>query len=258
MLSFTDICVQYHNAVVLKGVSGVLEPGNFTALIGPNGTGKSSLLKAIAGLVPSKGVVQLEDEKPLSVQEKSLSIAYMQQDIGPTSSLTVLEVVLLGRLNQLRFKIPSELYDEAYNMLVNFGVSTLAERTLSEISGGQRQLVYIAQAMFRKPNVLLLDEPTAALDLRHQLIVLDALKHYATQHNIIIMAAMHDLALCARFADTIICLSKGEIKSHGAPKNVLNANLIKTVYGVKANVFQNENGDMFIYPLAAIEEHQDV
>ena len=136
-------------------------------------------------------------------------IAYMPQDTSAHSSLTVLEVVLLGRLNSLGLNLPKGLANEALEALDAFGLSSLQTRQLDEISGGQRQLVFLAQALFRQPRVLLLDEPTAALDLRHQLLVLERLRLIARKTGTIIGMAMHDLNLAAQYSDHVLGLGGG-------------------------------------------------
>ncbi|MEO1189800.1 MAG: ABC transporter ATP-binding protein, partial [Pseudomonadota bacterium] len=186
-------------------------------------------------------------------------IAYMQQDIGPTSSLTVLEVVLLGRLRQLGFSVPKSYRTEAMEMLDHLGVGTLAARTLPELSGGQRQLVYLAQSLFRQPKVLLLDEPTAALDLRHQLLVIDAVRRYAIENDGVVIAAMHDLNLCARFSDRVLCLSNGSIFADGPAHSVLTPNTIEAMYRVRTRIIHDEDGEFAITPIAAVNyENEEI
>ncbi|WP_417455211.1 ABC transporter ATP-binding protein [Kiloniella sp.] len=249
MLIIQDMTVGYREKKVLEKVSFSLRPCEFTIVLGANGTGKSSLLKAVSGLIPSLGSIRWDDG---AEQRRNPSIAYMPQDTGGTSSLTVMEVILLGRLKSLGLSIPNDLLDEAYNNLKIFGLESLSIRTLDELSGGQRQLVYLAQALFRLPEVLLLDEPTAALDLRHQLIVLDKVSKYCKNNKTITVAAMHDISLAGRYADRLICLKNGKIIADGSPKKVLSQSLIQDLYGVQADLMDGGNGTLHITPLYAV------
>ncbi len=253
MLVVHDLGVRYHAEKILSNISFSIPAGTFTALLGPNGTGKSSLLKAVAGLIPSIGVVDLDENHTIPPLRRGESIAYMPQDTGASSSLTVLEVVLLGKLQSLGLQIPNSLIEEAMQMLEYFDLDELSTRTLQAISGGQRQLVYLAQSLFRNPRVLLLDEPTAALDFRHQLIVLERVIQHCRQKGTIAIAAMHDLSLAAKNADEVICLSRGSIAAKGVPVEILNESLIRQVYGVAADIVLSPAGVLHIAPLKAVE-----
>lgn len=249
-LHVKDLEVSLGDTSIVKHASLSCAAGQFAMLIGPNGAGKSTLLKALSGLLPSNGQVILKDATLEKTQRQQL-IAYMPQDIGPTSSLTVLEVVLLGRLRSLGLSVPGAMADAALAALAQFGIGALQGRTLDAVSGGQRQLVYLAQALFRQPDVLLLDEPTAALDLRHQLVVLEAVRQHCETHGTIAIAAMHDLTLAAQFADQMICLSQGRIEAKGLPESVLTADRLQRVYGVEAAITYGERGRPNITPLRA-------
>ena len=134
-----------------------------------------------------------------------------------------------------------------------FGLASLQTRQLDEISGGQRQLVFLAQALFRQPRVLLLDEPTAALDLRHQLIVLERLRQIARRNGTIIGMAMHDLNLAAQYADRIIGLNNGRKIASGSPAEVLTPEILRTMYGIEAQVTKAEGNQIQVLPLRAVE-----
>lgn len=252
-LNVEDLQVALNGTQIVKSADLNLGSGHFGMLIGPNGAGKSTLLKAIAGLLPSAGTITLAGTA-LTSRGRQDAIAYMPQDIGPTSSLTVLEVVLLGRLRSLGLTVPGDLAGKAEQTLADFGLASLVGRTLDAISGGQRQLVYLAQALFRRPQVLLLDEPTAALDLRHQLVVLEAVRRHCEEHGTIAIAAMHDLTLAAQFADHMICLSKGSIVTEGEAADVLTATRLREIYGVEARVSYDAGGRPQVTPLRASQQ----
>ena len=250
-LAFSGVTVRYGPTAVVSEASAALTAGTLTALIGPNGAGKSSLLKAIAGLLPSQGAVVL-DGRALRAGERQGLVAYMPQDLGASSALTLLEVVLLGRIRSLGLSVPRDLVAGAEAALARFGLAALQDRTLDAVSGGQRQLVYLAQAIFRAPRALLLDEPTAALDLRHQLVVLDTLRAHARAQGVPVMVAMHDLSLAAQFADHVICLAEGAIDACGSASEVMDADRLRRLYGVEAEIARSESGHLRITPLRAI------
>ena len=250
-LSFTGVTVRYDRTAVVSAATATLTAGGMTALIGPNGAGKSSLLKAVAGLLPAQGEVLLEG-RALAAAEKQGLIAYMPQDIGARSSLTLLEVVLLGRVRSLGLALPRDLIAGAEAALARFGLVGLQDRSLDAVSGGQRQLVYLAQAIFRAPRALLLDEPTAALDLRHQLVVLETVRAHARAQGVPVLFAMHDLSLAAQFADQVICLAEGVIDACGSAPEVMQAARLRRLYGVETEIARSESGHLRVTPLRAI------
>ncbi|MEM7239092.1 MAG: ABC transporter ATP-binding protein, partial [Pseudomonadota bacterium] len=251
MLEIDDLSVRYGRVAVLEGIDARFAPGTLTALIGPNGSGKSSLLRAIAGLQPHAGAVRLAGQG-LTMNGRGEMIAYMPQDSAPTSSLTLMEVVLLGRLGSLALSVPGELVTAAEDALARFGLGHLAHRSLDQVSGGQRQLVFLAQALFRAPHVLLLDEPTSALDLRHQLIVLDRIRRRVRTDSVIAIAAIHDLNLAAQFADQVLCLHDGAIDGHGAPREILTRSRLERLMGIEAEIVPSESAGVRISALRAI------
>ncbi|MBL4750024.1 MAG: ABC transporter ATP-binding protein [Amylibacter sp.] len=253
MLKIENINVGYDGTAVLHAINAQFEPGTLTALVGPNGTGKSSLLKAMAGLIPSKGVVRLGD-LALNSAGRLSSIAYMPQDTGAQSSLTVLEVVLLGRLRSLGLRVGDDIRAQAVAALQRFRLEGFQDRAIGALSGGQRQLVFLSQSLFRGPDVLLLDEPTAALDLRHQLIVLERIKETCRTSGMIAVAAMHDLTLAARFADRIVFLHDGQVAADGPPADVLTPQILEQVYRVAAEVQLGPSGTLHVSPVRALSD----
>ena len=250
--AFENITVRLGGTAIVEGASSVLTTGKITAIIGPNGAGKTTLLTALAGLKPTHGTVSA-DGRDLGAQERRSLVAYMPQDIGASSSLTVLEVVLLGRLASLGLTVPQDLLAKAARALDRFGLAPLQDRTLDAISGGQRQLVYLTQALYREPQLLLLDEPTAALDLRHQLIVMEAVRKHAAEHGICVLIAMHDLSLAAQFADQIICLCNGRIEADGPADQVLKVARLQELFGVETEIDRAASGHLRITPVRAVD-----
>lgn len=251
-LKIENLTVAYGAHTIIRSLDDHWPEGQITALIGCNGAGKSTFLRALAGLVPMQGNTSISGSG-ISAEERRRMIAYMPQDTSAHSSLTVLEVVLLGRLGSLGLRLPTGLADEALEALDVFGLAPLQTRQLDEISGGQRQLVFLAQALFRQPRVLLLDEPTAALDLRHQLLVLERLRQIARKSGTIIGMAMHDLNLAAQYSDRIIGLNDGRKIASGPAVEVLTPEILRVMYGIEAQVTRGEGNQLQVLPLRAVE-----
>lgn len=247
-----NLSVAYDKTPVIRAFADEWPAGQITALIGCNGAGKSTLLRALAGLGPMQGNLSIAGH-PVAAEDQRQQVAYMPQDTSAQSSLTVLEVVLLGRLGSLGLRLPPGIADKAMEALDTFGLTALHARQLDEISGGQRQLVFLTQALFRQPRVLLLDEPTAALDLRHQLLVLDRLQRVSHQNGMIVGMAMHDLNLAAQYADRIVGLHNGERIASGLAAEVLTAANLRQMYGIEASVTMNSQNRPQVLPIRAIE-----
>ena len=248
-LVIENLSVGYGQNKIVRDVNLTLSGGEIIALIGPNGTGKSTLLKGVSGLLPTGGRMYFESQESMP---RDVSFAYMPQDTLTYSSLTVLEVILLGKLRSLGLRLPPSMIEEAQEALNKFGLEHLQTRSLGELSGGQRQIVYLAQALFRETPVLLLDEPTGALDLRFQLAVLEAVRAHTRSSKIVTVLALHDLTLASRFADRIVCLHDSRIVADGPPRQVLNRDLIRSVYGVDAEILDTEKGYRCVVPSTCI------
>ncbi|MFJ3485662.1 ABC transporter ATP-binding protein [Pseudomonas sp. NPDC090202] len=234
--------VGYGRREVVRGLSlPELQPGTVTALIGPNGAGKSTLLRAIAGLEKMHGDISLQGRslKAVSIAERARLITYMPQNLPPGLSLSVLESVVAALRVSSFDGVPlssEACLREAYRALERIGISHLADHLLNGLSGGQRQLVSLAQLIARKPKVMLLDEPTSALDLNYQLKVMACVRDMVREHQLIAVVVLHDISLAARHADQIAVLRDGQLFAHGPAGNILNAGLLANVYGVQGRV----------------------
>lgn len=215
-----------------------IEGGSVVALVGPNAAGKSTLLRALAGLLHSKGSVRLDgvDLARLPLPARAARVGFMPQSLPDGVGLSVLESVLSAARSIPGGQPEGEGYEHrAAGILGEVGILDLALRPLDELSGGQRQLASLAQALVREPDVLLLDEPTSALDLKHQVLVMSMVRRLANEGRIVV-AVVHDLNLAARWADTIIVIAQGKRHSMGSPAETINAEMLASVYQVEARV----------------------
>lgn len=227
-------------SLTLAGISG----GELTALAGPNAAGKSTLLKSIATIIPAKGIIRLNEEDllRLSLSRRSLKTGYMPQYLQADVALTVFES-LMAALKTMPATTGMMHRQQALAVLEDTNLTALAMEPLDSLSGGQRQLVSLAQAIVRRPKLLLLDEPTSALDLRHQVAVMYLIRQYAAAGNIVIMV-LHDLNLAARHADRIVVLNQGKIYAEGTPEHVITPRMLQEVYGVSGRVEQCSKGKL--------------
>jgi iron complex transport system ATP-binding protein len=251
-LAIAEATFSYGPLAVLKGLSaGPLERGALTALVGPNGSGKSTLFRCIAGLIrPQCGRFSLDerDLAHLSDRERSRRVFHLLQDLGARTALTVFETVLIARKSIVFGGLRTEPADLAAveRTLHDLGLAALAGRPIERLSGGQRQLVGIAQALVREPDVLLLDEPTSALDIRRQLEVMDIVRTVTRQRAVVTLAAMHDLSLAARFADRLLVLQDGRIAAEGSPEAVLGCDAFRETYRVGIHVERSRRGSLLV------------
>ncbi|WP_133490508.1 ABC transporter ATP-binding protein [Alcanivorax sp. 24] len=239
LLEIHDLRVAYGRRRVLHGLNPPpLEEGQVVALVGGNGTGKSTLLKALAGLQPGTGRVVLdgEDIQPLNATRRAGCLAYVPQALPQGSALLAYEAVLSGSR-----ALPSPLNREQLErrlagLFERLELTGLGLRPLSELSGGQRQMIGLVQALVRQPRLLLLDEPTSALDLRWQLKVLETVRDHCRERHSGALIALHDLNLALRFCDRMIVLHDGAVLAAGAPDSALNADILRRAYGVEGRV----------------------
>jgi iron complex transport system ATP-binding protein len=237
------ITVRYGSRIAVDAVSLDARQGEVLAILGANGSGKSSLLRALAGAQRCDGTV-VHGGDPAA-------IGYMPQDNAMRAALTAFEVVLLGRLRSLTLRVGDRDLTAASDALAELGVADLAPRRIGELSGGQRQLVFMAQVLAAGPTVLLLDEPTSALDIAHQLHVLGLLRETTARRDLTTIVVLHDLNAAARFADRIALLSGGRLLASGIPAEVLVPPTLRTAYGVEVCVLAGPDGGPVVLPLRA-------
>ena len=244
-LEIENLTAGYGRQEVLRGISLAVEPGEVLAILGANGSGKSTLLRAAAGQLPHRGTLRWSGEAPGA-------IAYMPQDNASRVALTAFEVVLLGRLRSLALRVAPADLAAAEAVMAELGIEPLATRRLGELSGGQRQLVFLAQVLAGSPRALLLDEPTSALDIAHQLHVLELLAAATARRGLTTIAVLHDLNAAARFAGRLALLHAGRLLATGSPAEVLQPALLRLAYGVEVAIQPGPDGLPVVLPLRAL------
>jgi iron complex transport system ATP-binding protein len=237
MLELKNLFAGYDGIDILKDISFRLEYGENLCILGPNGCGKTTLIKAIAGLIPSKGAILIDDKDigKMKRHEVASKIAVMSQLSTIFFSYTVYETVLLGRYLHMKgvFKGPSA-YDKSCveSCLKAVGLYKLKDKQINTLSGGQLQRVYLARTLAQEPSIILLDEPTNHLDLRYQAELIDYLKDWSSEEGHSIVGVLHDINLAMRLADNFLVLEEGCVKSYGNANKAITNNLLNSVYGM--------------------------
>ncbi len=221
-----------------------------TAILGPNGAGKSTLVKCVAGVHrPDGGTIRFDGQDLLSGRRDGPSLAYLSQELPRTVGATVLEVMLLGRVRTLSISVTEEDIEKCYGALELLHLEDLAPRDLGELSGGQCQMVMVAQCLVADPELMLLDEPMNNLDLRRELEMFETVCGITRERGLTTVAVLHDINFAARYADSIAVIRDGEVYDHGAPRDVLTQEMIRDVYGVEAEVEVGSSGNVRVDPI---------
>ena len=259
-ISARNLTYEIEGNTLLDGVNLEADRGQLVGLIGPNGAGKTTLLRTISGILRyRKGSVHLEglDLISLSPKDVAATLALVPQIAPYTYGFTSIELVLMGRYPHLgRFQIEGREDDRiARDAMRLTETEQFADRTLDTLSGGERQRVFVARALAQQPRILLMDEPTANLDVLHQLKVLDLVRQLVDD-GLTAIAAIHDLNMAARYCDKLVLLSDGQVLAEGSPSKVLTPETIESAFGVKSAVYQDPiTGSLAISLIGPADEH---
>ena len=230
-LSLQDVGAQINRRQILSGITvPCIKGGGLTALIGPNAAGKSTLFRRIAGVLRGSGTIEVSGAT-------RGGICYMPQDTAANAVLTVFESILLaGRGGSGGWRVSDSELARIDEIMALLTIAPLAFRNLGELSGGQRQLVSLAQVLIRQPDVLLMDEPTSALDLHRQVEVLELVRELASESDMVVIAALHDLNQALRYCAQTLVLADGQLQAAGETTDVVTENMLARVYAVRARI----------------------
>lgn len=250
MLRIKEVCTGYEGREVLHGISAQIEAGKITVLAGPNGCGKTTLLKTVTGIVSkTSGEIWIDGKKieEYSTQTLAQKIAYLPQKRN-VPDITVRRMVLHGRFPYLNYprRYRSEDLEIADQALQQVGMEAYAEENLNQLSGGMQQKVFIAMALAQDTPAILMDEPTSFLDIAHQIRLMETVKELAVQGKTVVLV-LHDLAMALRMADQIILLKDGRICAKGVPEAVYESGVLREVFGIQVKRISTEDGWQYYY-----------
>lgn len=253
-LAVENLHASLGDARVIRGVSLAAEGAQFVGLIGPNGVGKTTLVRAIAGLIPFGGSVALDGEavSAMSPRVRARAMSYLAQGAGSHWPLEVSRLIALGRLPHLEPFHRAGAADEAAiaRAIALAGVAEFIGRDVLTLSGGERARVLLARALAVEAPLLLVDEPVSALDPYHQIRIMEVLRAYADEGRTVV-AVLHDLSLAARYCDRLILLDNGKVKADGAPSEVLTPQNLRDTYRIEALIGGED--ERFILPVRRVE-----
>ncbi len=242
MIELDGVSVGYNHKAVVENVNLKAKPGQMLALVGPNGSGKSTLIKGMTRVVDLlSGRISIDGRDIMTIRPGELAhlVAVVPQNPVLPGTFTAFEMVLMGRtphLGLLRYEGGSDLAI-AWKAMEATHTESFAERRVSELSGGEKQRLVIARALTQQPKAILLDEPTAHLDINHQVEILDLVRNLCLEQSLTVVVALHDLNLAAQYCDRMVMLNGGRVYAEGTPPEILTAPNIKEVFGAKVHVY---------------------
>ena len=254
-ITIKSLTFGYNGSMILDNLNLVVEDSEVLGLVGPNGSGKTTLIKCMDKILKPKGSILIDgrDIDTVSRTELAKRLGYVPQSSSTPLATTVFDTVLMGRRPHISWRVSDSDLDKVADILGLLHLEYLAMRDFSQLSGGQKQKVLIARALAQEPEVLLLDEPTSSLDMKHQLEVMETISSLVKEKKISAVMALHHLNLASMFVDKLAILKGGKIYAAGEPIDLLNAKNIRDVYGVEAVVMNNLDRP-YIVPLRSLNE----
>ena len=249
-LRISDLVFSYGDSPILKEICMDLDSSQILGIVGPNGSGKSTLIRCIDRILkPSKGSILLDGVEIEKMRQMEIArrLGYVPQNAPRAFPVTVFDAVLMGRRPHLGWSSGEKDRQKVVDALKWMNIEDLALREFNELSGGEQQRVLIARALAQEAGVLLLDEPTSNLDIRHQLEVMEIMKKLVAEKGLSAVIAIHDLNLASRYAHRVVMMKKGVVFATGEPASVFTRENIASVYEVESLV-EKKNGTLYIVP----------
>lgn len=242
-IKINDMEFSYTSTPVLKNIELDLNGAQLISILGPNGVGKSTLIHCINNiLTPTSGTVMVDETEVKAFKPKELAriMGYVPYASSDSFPLSVVDTVLMGRHPHSNWKSMDKDLNIVYKTLEMLGIEHLAMRPFNELSAGQHQKVMLARGFAQEPNILLLDEPTSNLDIKHQMEVTMLLKDMSVKKGILVIMISHDINIAAKYSDNIIMMSEGSIFIAGKPNDVITEDNIRSVYNVDSKIIEDE------------------
>lgn len=243
-LNVSNINLDISKKNILFNINADFKDSILNGIIGVNGSGKSMFLKSILGITNAFGDVKYNDEKL-----NPIDYSYISQTVNLETEYTVYEVILLGLYQNLSWKIDEETLTKVDNIIKKLDLELISNRSFSSLSGGQKQMVLLAQALVKSPKLIFADEPTSALDISNQIEYMKILKDYTYKNKCITIIVLHDLSLMSRFIDYFYVIEEGQIVLEGENKNIIKKEVLEDVYNVKVDVTETLNSYKSILPI---------
>lgn len=244
-LQIRDFNAGYPKRPVIRHLNVPMLPrGKITVLLGPNGSGKSTLLRSLAGLNRAEGQLILDghDLMPMPFARRAEQVVYLPQSLPAGVHLHVLESIIVAQRASGSHSKQAETTEQVMTLLQQLGIEHLALSYLDQLSGGQKQLVGLAQSLIRQPSLLLLDEPLSALDLNYQFHVMDLVRKETQKRNIVTVVVVHDINIALRHGDRVLMLKDGNLIANGEPEEVITPESLARVYGVRGRIERCSQG----------------
>lgn len=232
------------NQMILNNINLEIKQGEILGILGPNGTGKTTFIKCINNIhKPNEGRILYDGNNIMNLSQLNIAkiIAYVPQYTNNFFPMNVIDTVMMGRMPYVKKNYSDEDKEIVFSIIKKMNLEKFAFRNIKEMSGGERQRVFIARAMAQQPKIIILDEPTSSLDLYNQLFILHTITKLAKENNITIIMTIHDLNLASMFCDNILMLKDAYIFAHGKPESILTAENIYEIYKVKTEITTPEN-----------------